>query len=709
MSDAIIAEVIRHRLDAINEEAATTLKRVSGSPIAVESNDLNTVITAADGRVVACGFYVLAQVASMHLVIEHLLTEYIDNPGINPGDQFITNDPYLGTLHQPDVVVVAPIFHDGRLVAWTGSVVHQMDVGGPTPGGMDYQARSIFDEAPPMPPMRIVERGVVRRDIEREYLRRSRTPELNALDLAGQIAANNTAVAQVQVLCERYGADVVTDVFDRLLDGAERLTRQRLAGLPDGEWRDRSYVEYRRGNAAPGDEEIYVVDVVVTKRGDELTVDFTGSSDQAPGAINAGYGALANYALGTVMIHLCAGLPWVPGGIAKVLRVVSRPGTVVHAAWPAGVAMATGSTVHAIRTSLNVCLARMMQADPTLHEHVLASCQCSGAGGGAMSGVGVNGAPFASMTLDEVSGGGGARATGDGGDTAGFTTSPGSLNVNVETNESYLPVRYLRRAELADSGGPGLYRGGVGAIHALTPDGTPKPIDVLSFGQGLQHPQATGVAGGEPGSTSTFAIIHLGELDSLLDGTGDVAVTMPTSTLQLADGMVHVVGSQGGGGFGDPSERDPAAVASDVDDGLVSVDGAARDYGVAIVDGRVDQAATEELRDERYLQRLGGRQPAEPATLGTGHVAFDHTLAVLDGAVVCRRCGHQLADVGEDHYPALIMESRPVERRAPFALRYPGSERFELRHFYCPACARQIDVQVARRSDPVWRASRPLR
>lgn len=707
MSDPIIAEVIRHRLDAINEEAATTLKRVSGSPIAVESNDLNTVITAADGRVVACGFYVLAQVASMHLVIEHLLTDYIDNPGINPGDQFITNDPYLGTLHQPDVVVVAPIFHDGELVAWTGSVVHQMDVGGPTPGGMDYQARSIFDEAPPMPPMRIVEGGVVRRDIEREYLRRSRTPELNALDLAGQIAANNTAVAQVQALCTRYGAAVVTDVFDRLLDGAERLTRQRLAVLPDGEWRDRSYIEYRRGNAAPGDEEIYIVDVVLTKHGDALTVDFTGSSDQAPGAINAGYGALANYALGTVMIHLCAGLPWVPGGIAKVLNIVSRPGSVVHAKWPAGVAMATGSTVHAIRTSLNVCLARMMQADPTLHEHVLASCQCSGAGGGAMSGIGVNGAPFASMTLDEVSGGGGARATGDGGDTAGFTTSPGSLNVNVETNESYLPVRYLRRAELADSGGPGLYRGGVGAVHALTPDGTPKPIDVLSFGQGLQHPQATGLGGGEPGAASTFAIIDHEELDMLFDGSGDVAVTMPTSTLQLADGMVHVVGSQGGGGFGDPLERDPARVAIDVANGLVSVDGALRDYAVVVVEGVVDESATERARDERRRHRLGGRQPLDQVAELDGSVPFDHTLAVHHGQVICRRCAHPLSGAGEDHVPSLIVERLPVDRRSPFGLRYPGADRFELRHFYCPRCARQIDVQIARRTDPIWRASRP--
>src|ERR1700733_7437756 len=210
-------EVMRHRIANINEDAAATLKRGSGSQIAVEASDLNTVIMAADGRVVACGRYVLIQVASMHLVVSFLLEHYADNPGIAPGDQFITNDPYVGTLHQPDVVLAAPIFVDGTLVAWCASVVHQSDVGGPTPGGITYDARSIFDEAIPMAPMKIVEGERVRKDIEREYLIRSRTPELNALDLAGQIAANREAVRQVTGLCERYGAGTLQAVLDRLL------------------------------------------------------------------------------------------------------------------------------------------------------------------------------------------------------------------------------------------------------------------------------------------------------------------------------------------------------------------------------------------------------------------------------------------------------------------------------------------------------------
>ncbi|HEX7096671.1 MAG TPA: hydantoinase B/oxoprolinase family protein, partial [Acidimicrobiales bacterium] len=150
--DPFVLEILRHKLDTINDDAAAILMQVSGSQIAVEANDLNTVIMAADGRVVACGRYVLVQVASMHLFVRHLLDEYGDNPGINPGDQFVTNDPYVGTLHQPDVVVVAPVFDGDRLIAWCGSAIHEADVGGPTPGGMSYDASSIFDEALPMAP-----------------------------------------------------------------------------------------------------------------------------------------------------------------------------------------------------------------------------------------------------------------------------------------------------------------------------------------------------------------------------------------------------------------------------------------------------------------------------------------------------------------------------------------------------------------------------
>jgi N-methylhydantoinase B len=703
----VVLEVIRSRLDSVNEDAASILRRVSGSQIAVEANDLNTVIMAADGRVVACGRYVLIQTASMHLVVADILAHYTESPGIGEGDQFITNDPYVGTLHQPDVVVAAPIFVDGRLVAWCASVVHQSDVGGPTPGGITYDARSIFDEAVPMPPIKIVEGGRLRPDVEREYLVRSRVPELNALDLAGQIAANRETAAQVQALCGRYGTDTVTGALDALLAAAERQLRARLASLPDGRWRHVAHVVYRHRPARAADEpvdEIYVVRLTMTKRGEHLTLDFSESDDQAPGAINASRPALVNFAMGAVLIYLCNGLHWIPGGVWPVVDLVSREGSVVHARWPAGVAMSTSATGQAIRVCVNACVARMLETSDELAPLVMASCQFAGAGACAVSGTTERGGVFATMTTDDISGGGGARSGRDGADSSGFTTSPGAAVANVEVNESYLPLRYLQRRELADTGGAGRWRGGVGTAQAVVPHRAGSPVSVLSFGQGLLQPCAVGVAGGWPGAGSGFALLPEQVARALLAGTsGGLDAPMPHADMTFAAGEAELVVSQGGGGLGDPIERDPEAVAADVGEGLVSPAAARRLYGVVVRDrpgGPVpDEAATAEARRALRSARLGGAVPAPPADAPDGR-PFSWAFVTAGGILHCRRCASAVGRQDE-LWERLRVDELPTTATAPLGLRYPGADAFCLRALHCPACGRQVEVQVARRDEPV--------
>jgi N-methylhydantoinase B len=697
--DPFVLEIVRHRLDTINEDAAAILMQVSGSQIAVEANDLNTVIMAADGRVVACGRYVLVQVASMHLFVRHLLTEYGDNPGIGPGDQFLTNDPYVGTLHQPDVVVVAPVFDGDRLVAWCGSAIHEADVGGPTPGGMSYDASSIFDEAIPMAPVRIVERGVLRRDIEREYLVRSRTPELNRLDLAGQLAANRATTDDLLRLCERYGTDVVVASLDRLLDAAESEFRDRLRELPDGVFRHTAYVEYRpKALAADALEPVYAIRLRAEKVGDRLVLDFSASDPQAPGAINTSEPALVNFAMAATLLYFCGGLSWVPGGVWPALEIRSRPGTIVHATWPAGVAMSTASTCQAIRICINAVAARLFDASDELATDVMASCQAAGGGGGIVSGIDDEGRPFAAMTLDELTGGGGARSTVDGADSSGYTTSPGASCANVEVNESYLPLLYLRREELADSGGPGRHRGGVGARHVLRPHHAASRVQVLSFGQGLQHPAAIGVAGGEPGGASAFALLDEGD-----DATLARDLPMPVAGMTFGDGQVWLAVAQGGGGHGDPLLRDPQAVGDDVATGLVSIAGAARDYGVVVRDdASVDVDATARAREAQRRARLGGRAPRalQPTTRGT---RVSSALRRDGDRYWCAACGGELGSTDDHAHAALLVVEHAVERRSVTGLRYRGSERFVLRHHHCPHCATQVDVQIALRDEPALR------
>ncbi len=374
----------------------------------------------------------------------------------------------------------------------------------------------------------------------------------------------------------------------------------------------------------------------MTKLGDHLELDFTDSSEQAPGAVNSSRASLVNFAMAALLIYLCNELPWVPGGIWPVVDIVSRPGTVVDARWPAGVAMSTSSSGQAIRICINACVARMLDTSEELSRLIMASCQSAGGGACTISGVDDHGRSFATMTTDDISGGGGARFASDGADSSGFTTSPGAAIANIEVNESYLPIRYLLRRELADSGGAGRRRGGVGTVQLIAPHEIHQPINVLSFGQGLQHPCAVGVAGGDPGGQSGFALMSADGAAALFDPAGRrTPVELPRAGMSMIPGEVQLLVSQGGGGFGDPLERDPAAVALDVAEGLVTPEGAERDYGVVVemTSGRAvaNPGATIARRHARRVERLAGRQPLAPRD-GPGGRRFSHAFDLVPGA-----------------------------------------------------------------------------
>jgi N-methylhydantoinase B len=275
---------------------------------------------------------------------------------------------------------------------------------------------------------------------------------------------------------------------------------------------------------------------------------------------------------------------------------------------------------------------------------------------------------------------------------------------NVEVNESYLPLRYLQRRELADSGGPGRWRGGVGTAQVIVPHRAGSPVQVLSFGQGLQQPCAAGVAGGWPGGGSGFAVLDAGEAVTVLRAGTSREVPMPHAAMAFGGTESELVVSQGGGGLGDPIERDPDAVAADVAEGLVSAGAARRVYGVVLSAGpgapHVDAAATDAERQAIRSARLGGGPPAPPASGPVPGRPFSWGFAQEGGRLRCRRCGTDVAAVGE-LWDRLSVTEVPTTLTAPLGLRYPGADGFVLRVCCCPACGRQVDVQVGRRSEPL--------
>jgi N-methylhydantoinase B len=225
---------------------------------------------------------------------------------------------------------------------------------------------------------------------------------------------------------------------------------------------------------------------------------------------------------------------------------------------------------------------------------------------------------------------------------------------------------------------------------------------MLSFGQGLLHPQAPGAVGGEPGAQSGLAVTPVEQRDRAFE-----ELPLPTGPVVVRSSEALIGVSQGGGGYGDALDRPAKEVARDVAEGLVSPDGAARDYGVvADAHGTPDEAATEQLRNEIRRRRLGGREPLpRSATLFEGRRLSAGLVAVRDGksgaeTVLCARCGTALAAVGRPLMPELILAERDVGARGGFGGCYRGSERFVLRHFFCPGCANQIDVQIAHVEEP---------
>ena len=681
--DAALFEVLRNRLWAINDEAVDAIVAVSGSPIATEGNDFNSGILTASGEVALAGPYVLVHAAALGQVVRFVIDHLSDDPGIGPGDMFITNDTYVGAPHQPDVMVVAPVFRGDRLIAWCGSCVHQNDVGGPVPGSITVGASSIYEEAVPMAPTRIVAGGELLADVEAEYLGRSRTPELNRLDLLGQIEANRVVVSRLNGLCNRYGTDTVVAVLDGLIDRTEAAVRARLETLPDGRWRHRGLVEH------DGIEDrVYEIGLTMTKRGDSLHLDFTDASPQAPALINTSRAITSSYAMAAVMTVLGYGLPWTPAAFWRVMDIETTPGTIVDCLWPAGMSMGVTAAGQEVRTAVNICLSRMFDAsdDLDVRNQTLASC-VSGSFTQTISGSFDDGRDFSAMLLDGLPGGSGARWGDDGPDTGGYVTSPAGLCTNVETNEQHYPVLYRYRKERPDSGGPGRWRGGVGVEHAYRLHRAAGTATSTVFAHGQQPPTAAGVVGGEPGMQ------HTGVYER---SDGAIEVPPPKQVGELAPGDVYANLCGGGGGVADPLDRDPAAVEHDVTEGLVTYEGAARDYGVVVG----DRFATEALRTARRRERIG-RNPAPPLVGPPGGRRLSSTVVLADSRYLCRRCGHDHGPTAKPLVSLLTLARSPIDERTPWPSARPGADRFELRRLYCPACAVQVDVQVALADAPL--------
>ena len=259
--DPVTYEVLRHALWNVNVEHGESIIRTSGSPICAYGHDFNPAILDEEGGYVFFGKYNLYLAVSSATAVKWTLEYRSQNPGIHEGDMFLTNDPWIGTTHQPDVVIACPIFVEGKLFCWVSNTLHQWDLGGTAPGGFNPMAVDVFWEVPCYPPIKIIEGGEIRRDVEELYTRNSRLPELVALDLRSQVTGCNVARERILRLVERYGAATVKATMRKVQSDSAAAFARRVQTIPDGTWSEEGWMEVK----LPGDRGLYKNRVELTK------------------------------------------------------------------------------------------------------------------------------------------------------------------------------------------------------------------------------------------------------------------------------------------------------------------------------------------------------------------------------------------------------------------------------------------------------------
>ncbi|MEN0073927.1 MAG: hydantoinase B/oxoprolinase family protein [Paracraurococcus sp.] len=549
-------EVVKNALLSAAEEMKIVLAKTAYSPLLKVAGDYSCGIFNARGEMVAQGPDLPIHLGSMPDAVGSVARAF---PDVAPGDVFIHNDPYRGGSHLPDVNVVMPAFHEGRLLGFGCVRAHWPDIGSATPGS--YGAvTEIYGEGLRLPPVRLYRDGKPDPSVEAIILANVRTPEERLGDIRAQVAANRRAAERMVGLARKYGTDTLLGIMDAVLDYSEAMMRRALAALPDG---DAGFEDVIDGDGVlePGEEadRPFRLRLALRKRGDTITADFAGSDPQVPGPMNAPLSVTASgvYAALKMIVDPDSLIP-PNSGCWRPVTVTAPPGSVVNAQEPAPVVYANHEMSHRVS---EMVFAAMYGITP---DRVLAGSQGT-SGITTFGGIDYrSGERF--VSYESTKGGFGARPVKDGINAVSAVIS-NMLNTPVEVLEMSAPLRVEEYALVPDSGGAGTWRGGLGVRRAWRVLGR-ELRGAMCFERQVTPP--FGQAGGLPGSNARLWI-------TLPDGTRRVLAGKGAFT--APPGALVTVEAPGSGGFGPPARRDRAALREDVLDGYVTPESAARDYG----------------------------------------------------------------------------------------------------------------------------------
>lgn len=580
--DPVTFEVLKNAFITTVDQMAEQILRTCHSFV-IYARDFSSALCDGNGDTIMQGSQDIAvHVGTLHFTCKAIIEAFEGD--IHPGDVFATNDPYVGGTHFNDVRIVRPIFYDGEVIAYAQSNGHWADVGGSVPGSFDVNAKEHFQEGIRVPPVRIWDRGRYLGDVVGMIISNTRVPSDAEGDLHAQAEATRVAEQEILRLVDKYGIDTVMTAFQEVQDYVERLTRQRIAELPDGTWETEDYIDY---DPSVG-EGLIPVKVKMTIEGDQLSYDLTGSHPCVGSFLNAGFGS----AFSGVIAGTKTFFPDVPlnSGFYRAVEIDLGPvGSVVNAPWPVAV---TGFCSGPYEKIMNSIFELWSELTP---ERALA-CSFN------LEYLLVGGRDARHdqrpifMWYDWMVGGWGGRNGKDGSNATAPIFGVGLAVQPLEAQERLCPVLTTGHEILVDSGGPGRFRGGCGVEKgALLREAE---STVMSYLCDRARSITWGIEGGLPSIPHGVWLNKGTERERFL---GAVFSNVP-----VGSGDVFTRPSAGGGGFGDPLEREPAAVLEDVADGYVSVERARKDYGVVVreIDVELDEYKIDEEETERERERI---------------------------------------------------------------------------------------------------------
>ena len=572
--DPIDFELFKNALFAAADEMAVTVCRTTYSGVLRDNMDFSTSITDAGGSVVAQGLTLPMHLGSVRTALAAVLAHYGND--VREGDVYALNDPFEGGMHLPDVFMFKPVFVDGERVAFACCTAHQADVGGRVPGSNAADSTEIYQEGLRIPPMKLFDRGARNETLWRLIERNVRIPVQVFGDLRAQLAACEIAEREIRARIARHGLDPARAMMREMLDYTERMTRAALAELRDGEYEFEDWID---DDGVDFGKPIRLF-VTVRKRGDRIAFDWAGSSPQVKGAINATLSVTQATSFTAIRSLLPADVPN-NDGTFRAVEVTAPRGTIANMELP-GACAARGLTGFRMLDCAFGALAKMAPDKV-----------CAASDGGNV-GISVGGyradrSPF--IYVDFTCGTWGGRPFSDGLEgNANLLANMAAQSAEVSEIEN--PVEILANELVADACGAGRFRGGAPFYRDYRMREEEAVVQVRSD---RRTHRPYGLYGGRPGAPGAVVL-----------NPREEAKTLPskvTMTCRRGDVVRWVL--PGGGGWGDPLERDPERVLRDVRNELVSPAVAERDYGVVIDTGRwkVDEAATVKLRARRRNER----------------------------------------------------------------------------------------------------------